>query len=82
MDALGFFSVFFGVIYAQVYSSNQQGNLAKLYSLILSEPISMQKQLGVQTQILKCSLDRNVTSATYKLVLVTSCVHTKQQSYS
>ena len=25
MDTLGFFSVFFGVIYAQVYSSNQQG---------------------------------------------------------
>ena len=33
-------------------------------------------------QIQKCSLDRNVTSATYSWSSVTSCVHTKQQSYN
>ena len=32
--------------------------------------------------IQKCSLDRNVTPAIYSWSSVTSCVHTKQQSYN
>ena len=67
MDTLGFFSIFFDVFLDLCPSfSNQQskGNLW-LYSLIPSEPISTQKQLEVQIQIQKYSLDRNVTSAQY-----------------